>query len=357
MPRIAVNIVAWNSLRYLPALFASLGAQTFQDFSVTVVDNASTDGVLDWLRAEYPQVATLRNTRNLGFARGHNQAIALSRARWSRQVDKPTDRSVGLSDARRYVLVTNPDLVLAPDFLERLVVTADSHPEVGSFGGKLLRIVAERAGDVLVEPRKTTTIDSTGLKIARSRRVVERGAGEEDTGQYADGPVFGISGALALYRMTALDDIKFDDEYFDDVFFAYKEDVDLAWRMQLRGWGSWYEPRALAYHYRAAVGSERRTPWTALRERRRKSSFVNFLSTRNHLLLLFKNDDIANRLRHLPWILIYEFGRLILVLFTEPGTLKAYFAALRLFPRMRSKRSFAFSIRKTSPHDLRKWFQ
>lgn len=356
MTRIAVNIVAWNSLRYVPALLASLEAQTFQDFFVTVVDNASTDGVLDWLRAEYPQVAALRNTRNLGFARGHNQAIALARARWSRQPLAPMNRSIG-AEEDRYVLVTNPDVVLASDFLEKLVAAADSHPEFGAFGGKLLRIVAERAGDVLVEPRKTTVIDSTGLKIARSRRVVERGAGEEDTGQYTDGPIFGISGALALYRMSALDDIKFDDEYFDDDFFAYKEDVDLAWRMQLRGWGAWYEPRALAYHYRAAVGSERRTPWTALRERRRKSSFVNFLSTRNHLLLLFKNDDIANRLRHLPWILTYELGRFLLVLFTEPWTLKAYFSALRLTTRMRSKRSFAFSIRKNSPADIRKWFQ
>lgn len=354
MSRVSVHIVSWNSLRYLPGLFASLDEQTFQDFSVTVVDNASTDDVLDWLRAEYPQVATLRNTRNLGFARAHNQAIALARARWFRQPHAPMNRSMGATEDR-YVLVTNPDLVLAPDFLEKLVAAADSHPEFGAFGGKLLKIVAERAGDVLVEPRKTTIIDSTGLKIFRSRRVVERGAGEEDTGQYADGPVFGISGALALYRMSALDDIKFDTEYFDDDFFAYKEDVDLAWRLQLRGWGAWYEPRAVAYHFRAAAGTERRTPWVALRERRRKSSFVNFLSTRNHLLLLFKNDDIANRLWHLPWILTYELGRFLLVLFTEPWTLKAYFAALRLLPRLRVKRSFAFSIRKITPRDLRRW--
>lgn len=346
-------------MRYLPALFSSLDAQTFRDFSVIVVDNASGDGVIEWLRANHPETVTLRNTRNLGFARGQNQAIALARARWQRDPTclpaRQALQSVG-SLAERYVLMTNPDLVITPDFLERLVEAADKHPEAGVVGGKLLKIVAERAGDVLVLPRKTTILDSTGLKIARSRRVVERGAGEEDRGQYDSGPVFGISGALALYRMSALDDIKFDDEYFDDDFFAYKEDVDIAWRLRLRGWEAWYEPRAQAYHYRAAAGSERRSLLTAFRERRRKSSLVNFLSTRNHLLLNWKNDDRTNWLRHLPWILTYELGRFLLILFTEPRILRAYTSALRLLPRIRQKRAYSFSIRKTLPQQIRHWF-
>lgn len=353
MNRVSVHIVAWNSMRYLPALFTSLAEQTFQNFFVSVVDNASTDGALDWLRSVYPQTATLRNTRNLGFARAHNQMIALARARWARE---PTNQNRG-SLQERYVLVTNPDLILASDFLEQLVRTADIHSEVGSFGGTLLKIFADHAGDDMSSPRRTTYIDSTGLKILRSRRVVERGAGKENRGQYAAGPVFGISGALALYRMNALEDVKFDNEYFDEDFFAYKEDVDLAWRLQLRGWDAWYEPRAVAYHYRAAAGTERRTPWAALTERRKKSAFVNGLSTRNHLLLLWKNDDRTNRLLHLPWILMYECCRFILILLTEPGTFKAYGAAFRFLPRMLRKRAFSFSIRKRTPRDMRRWFR
>ena len=334
-----------------PDLAMDAGGYAFlRDFSVTVVDNASTDGVIDYLRQHHPEVVILRNARNLGFARAHNQAIALARARWSKRF-----HGINHETGDQYVLVTNPDLILESDFLECLVAAADTHPESGSVGGKLLKIVAERAGDVLVAPRQTNIIDSTGLKIGRSRRVVERGAGEEDQGQYSGGRVFGISGALALYRVSALDDVRFDDEYFDDDFFAYKEDIDLAWRLQLRGWQAWYDPRAVAYHYRAAAGSVRRTPLVALRERHKKSAFVNFLSTRNHLLLLWKNDDWSNRFRHLLWIVPYELGRLLLVIFTEPRTFTAYLSALRLLPRMREKRAYSLSIRKISPAEFRTW--
>src|SRR5690242_14017996 len=97
-PRVCVNVVSWNSMAYLPELFASLAAQTFSDFQVLLVDNASTDGVEKYVRANWPSVTILRNARNLGFSAAHNQGIRYALDRWSDEERKT-----------RYVVVANPD--------------------------------------------------------------------------------------------------------------------------------------------------------------------------------------------------------------------------------------------------------
>lgn len=333
MTRLSVHIVTWNSMKYLPLALQSIREQTMRDFFVIVVDNASTDGTAEFVRAHYPDVVILENAKNLGFARAHNQAIELARSMWAKSADYDPEHA--------YALVTNPDIILTPTYAETILRAAEARTEAGSLAGKLLKVAwgdpAEPAENITL----TETIDTTGLKIYKSRRAVERGAGERDEGQYAAGEVFGVSGALALYRMSALGSIKMAGEYFDNAFFAYKEDVDMAWRLRRAGWTAWHDPRAVAYHFRGAYGSEQRSAATAFKERRAKSGLVNFLSTRNHLLLLAKNETWQSFLRHAPWIIPQEIGRLIYVALAEPATLRAYFAALRLLPTVWRKRPLA----------------
>src|SRR3989338_6029367 len=173
-PHISVNIVAWNSMRYLPDLFRSLFAQTFRDFSVLVIDNGSDDGIEPWLQANYPTVTFIRNARNLGFAPAHNQGIRYALDHWK-----------GEDLSQCFVLVTNPDIIFSPDYLERLMADAATHPEAASFGGKLLRAFGENLQDeVLQETVKSDVFDSTGLAASRARAFGDRGAGEGDKGQY-----------------------------------------------------------------------------------------------------------------------------------------------------------------------------
>src|SRR5690606_29109153 len=96
---------------------------------------------------------------------------------------------------------------------------------------------------VLVDGRRV--LDTTGHVAFRTRLFRNRGEGQPDDGAY-DRPdeVFGVSGALALYRLAALDDVALDGQVYDEDLFAYWEDVDLDWRLQLRGWQAWYEPGA-----------------------------------------------------------------------------------------------------------------
>lgn len=349
---VVISIVAWNSMKYLPEALASVEAQTYRDFSLVVIDNASADGVEDFMKSTYPRDAFFRNTQNQGFSRGHNQAIAYAKARIA-----PERGDV-------CVLVMNPDVVMEPDFLEEAVKAMQRHPEAGSLCGKLLRMNAS-LDEISVGGEKTFTIDSAGLRIRKTRRMDDRGAGEQD-GTDFDQPrqVFGPSGALALYRLEALNDVAYQpkksvdgrEEFFDEDMFAYKEDLDLAWRLRLRGWECWFEPRAAAYHYRHAKGKEKASYLAQAKLRKGRSPLVKFLSYRNHWLVLMKNDSVVNKMIDFPRIAWYETGKFIYALFAEPGTLRAIPSALALRGKMMDKRRELMKGARVDRKEIRKWF-
>lgn len=332
---------------FLPDLLRSIDEQTYKDFSVLVIDNASSDGVEAYVRTHHPHVTILRNTRNIGFSPAHNQGIRFVRERWQGE---------DLSD--RYVLVTNPDVIMSPTYLERLMADVSEHKDVAAFGGKLLRAYHEHPEDEsLHETMKSDRIDSTGVTARRARTFHERGAGELDRAQYDnDRDVFAISGALALYRMSALDDVRYQDEFFDHDFFAYKEDVDLCWRLRLLGWGVRYVPEAVAYHHRNMYGADKTGLIALIRNRRRKSLRRSYFSNRNHWNMLLKNELVWNALLAAPWMVTMELARFVYVLFFETKNIKSFFEAIARTPRMWRKRRETMKKRKASAADMRRWF-
>jgi GT2 family glycosyltransferase len=346
-PKVSIHIVTWNSMRFLPDLLKSIMGQTYRDFNVVILDNASTDGVEAFVREAYPQMVFIRNARNLGFSVGHNQAIRYAIEHWP---------EAELSN--RFILVTNPDIILTPTFLEELVAATRIHPEVGAFGGKLLRAFGENLGDeVLKEVVRSQRLDSVGLNPHRNGTVTDRGAGELDEGQYEQSQkVFGISGALAFLRASALEDVRFGDEVFDQDFFAYKEDVDLAWRLQHAGWDAMYVPRAVAYHYRGMYGAEKSGLWKRLRNHREKSLLRNLYSTRNHWLMLLKNVRLSQFFLSVFWIVTYELARLMYILLFERTGWQALRETVGLSPRMWRKRRATLRHAKRPAKEVRKWF-
>ena len=322
-PKLTIQIVTYNSLKFLEDCLESLLNQTFKDFQILVIDNYSTDGTTNFLKEKYPGVFIFRNSKNVGFAKAHNQGFTLIK-----------------SD---YVLVLNPDVILEPDFIQKLLAVAEKKKTGFSFGGKLLKI---KTGDQeLGEKIKTKIIDSTGLKISPSFQVADRGEGEEDKGQYdKKKDVFGISGACVLYRREIFKKIGF----FDEDFFAYKEDVDLAWRAQLFSFSSFYVPEAVAYHYRQAP-KERRLSQTPL---------ISFYSFRNGLFLILKNTHWQNFIIYLPWIFFYLAIKKIYLLFTQPKILfKAGLNFILNFSKMYKKRERIFRrVKITAKQFRKKWF-
>ncbi len=342
MAKVNVQIVTWNSLRYIFDCLESLMRQNFRDFSVLIIDNGSDDGTVEFIRSNYPTVSILQNFKNLGFSKANNQGIQLAKG--------------------EYVLVMNPDVILANDFLQDLVVFANQHPEGASFGGKVLKLSSEAIDDNdqagLREVVKSNVIDSSGLEIGKTRQIVNRGEGQKDNSQYDRiQEVFGISGACVLYRRAALEEVMIKNEFFDQDFFAYKEDVDLAWRLRLYGWSSWYLPTAICYHYRRLSSIQDKGFKKIVANRREVSKMLRLLSFRNHHLMLVKNDQWLNIILTLPWCLGYELKILFYALIFEPFQYKNFVHFFKLLPAALLKRRVIMAHKKVQPREIRRWFK
>lgn len=262
MPRVLVSVVTRNESHDAERLVPSLFAQTFRDVAIVATDNDSEDGTRATLAAfeKSPPVpfTVVPSRENLGYTGGHNGAIARA-----------------VREGAEWVLVLNADVVLAPDFLARMLedLSRPGREKVGAASGKILR--AEGADLV-----PTDVLDTVGLRMTRNGRHFDVGSGERDTGRYdAPAEVFGVSGCVALYRTAALEDARIETGYFDDDFFLYREDVDLAWRLRGRGWTARCVPAARAWHRRRNLPERRRA----------MSRVANLHSVKNRFLLRLNN--------------------------------------------------------------------
>ncbi|HCC22774.1 TPA: hypothetical protein DF272_01190 [Candidatus Falkowbacteria bacterium] len=327
MSKVAVNLVTWNGANYIKGCLDSLFNQTFTDFSLMIIDNGSTDETLELINEKYPHLKIVKHRNNLGFAKAHNQAI-----HW-------TDSE--------YVLLLNQDILLEPDFIAKLVAFADTRPDSGAFTGKILK---------LQDGQKTKYIDSLGLRLFKNHRVIDLGAGEMDDSQYdAVEEVFGVSGAIPLYRRAALTAVEMDKQFFDEDFFSYKEDVDLAYRLRSAGWKAFKVPPAVAYHDRSvALPQKDMSKLELAKARRHRSKFANYYSYRNHWYFLIKNlPDLKPK--HLLPVLWFEFIKFFYILFFETANLKIIKEVWAERHRFQAKRRLIKAKQKARTEDIDSW--
>jgi GT2 family glycosyltransferase len=304
---VAIVIVTWNSARYLRDCLGSLRALRRPPAELVVVDNGSADGSAGIVRAEFPEVTVVECGSNLGFCRANNLGIA--------RTSSP------------FVLVLNPDTRLEADFLERLLPAFDE-PRVGMVAGKLLRFDGR-------------TLDTAGQSLGRSRQPKDRGYGRPDHGQFdRDEEVFGACGAAALYRRAMLDAVADPGgACFDEAFFAFYEDLDLAWRARRLGWIAAYRHAAVGYHARggSATGGPVLRRIAALLGR---SPRVRFHIVKNRYLTILRNDTRAGYLRDLPFILARDIATVALLLLTSPRVLVDLWRSRDLFRAALARRRF-----------------
>jgi GT2 family glycosyltransferase len=217
-PLASIIVPSLNGAHLLPDCLDSLVAQSYAHLEVIVADGASTDDTAALLFRRYPGVRLLRLHRNLGFAGNVN---------------------AGLRAARGDVLcLLNNDATADPDWVSTCVETLLTRAQVGSVASK-----------VLFSDRRT--INSAGDLLGADGVPRQRGSGQPDGPAWnSPGPVFGAMGGAAAYSRAMLADVGL----FDEVFFMYLEDVDLAFRAQLRGWECLYQPTARAFHLGSASG-------------------------------------------------------------------------------------------------------
>ena len=318
---IAVTIVTYDSAAFLARCLDAVAAQTHAPREVVVLDNRSRDDSAAIARAHGAVTKLIESPDNTGFAGGQNRAIAATAADW--------------------VLTLNPDVVLEPAFIATLAERAERPAPLGTLCGKLLRLGPD--GAPVVPPR----IDSTGIVFTRSFRHLDRGSEEPDDGRYAaEEPVFGATAAAAMYRRAMIEDVSVEGEFFDEAFFAYREDADLAWRAQLLGWDCLYVPSALGYHVRRVL-PERRADVPAM---------LNRHSVKNRFLMRVKNADAAVWRRCALPGLARDAAVLGGCLVREWSSLPAFADVARLYPRARRQRAIIQAKRRRDGAAIARWF-
>ena len=340
---ISVNLLLYKPGNYLKPCLDSILAQSYKNFELLIIDNASSDETVEQVKktlGAFPVDIKWRlivAEKNLGFSAGHNLGIRESRG--------------------ELIALVNQDVILDQYFLENIVNVFQDDKNVGSSQGKLLRLKVD--GDKL---EKGAMIDNTGLVILKNRRIIARGQGQADDGQFnRPEEIFGVDGALPVYRRTALEDIKISldgkSEYFDEDFFAYKEDVDLAWRLRLYGWQAIYEPKALAWHARTAGDSARTSYVGIIKERLKINQFGKYHAFKNQRLMQLKNEQAGLLFRHLIYWLPKEIASWVYVILFEHYTWESIRELFRLAPRAWQKRGIIMTHKKVSDEEIKKWFR
>jgi GT2 family glycosyltransferase len=179
-------------------------------------------------------------------------------------------------------------------------------------------------------------------------RHFDRGWNEPDDGRFNQTEyVFGACAAAALYRRAMIEDVSLEDGFFDPDFFAYREDADVAWRMQLLGWRCLYVPAALSYHVRSVTPGPRRPVPPLLRMH----------SVKNRFLLRMKNVTGDLYRRHWPAATARDLLVIAGCLFAEPSSLPAFWRLARCAGRALEKRRAIMARRRASDQYLANWFQ
>lgn len=267
--KIAVLMVNYNGKKFIPDCLDSLARQTLKPECIVAVDNGSSDGSLEMLREYRGEVTLLEQGKNLGFAEGNNVGW-----RWIRQNLKV--------DA---IALVNNDTRADPGWLAAMAGALSANPELGSVASCML---------LMSDPKR---MNDAGDMPLWDGRAVARGRDLPADRYEEDADVFGPCAGAALYRTEALESVAMDECIFDPEFFAYNEDVDLAWRLRRRGWGCRYVASAKILHHHSGTAG-------------RFSTWVLFHGERNRCWTLFRNYS---------WVLIlispaYTLARLVFAL-------------------------------------------
>jgi GT2 family glycosyltransferase len=295
--------------------------QTHAPNEIFVYDNASRDETSKVLARFKDCITLFLSPENRGFCGGHNFAISQTQ-----------------SD---YVLLVNPDVVLREDYIEKATRRMSGDPRIGTVCGLLL----QDGFDV-----KSSVIDGAGLTVARNRRFLLRYHGAPASAvTLQTEEVFGCDGALPFYRRAMIESVSVDGQFFDEMFFAHKEDHDVSWRAQLFGWKTVFDPECVARHPRVFRPGN-------LQVRKHLAPELKYHAVKNDLLLLLKNESSGNFAKDFAQIAPRRLGVLLYALAREQYSLKAYWFILRNWKRIRRMRRLVQQRCVMSPGDMRERF-
>lgn len=307
--KISLIIINYNGRKYLKNCLDAIKQSnySFEKIETIMVDNASCDGSVDFIKSEYPWVNVLRLDKNYGFAKANN---------------------IGAKNSKgEYIVFLNNDTVVTPDWLSKLIDVMEKDRDIGIAGSKLL---------FLDTPMK---IDSAGGNIVFNGRGYDTGFLDNDSEKYNAG---GYRGCVCAAAMMVRREEFLDFGGFDGDYFMYLEDVDLCWRYWLYGKKVMYAPLSVVYHkYGGISGKFRHAPLRV------------FYGTRNSLFNIIKNYEAHNIFLPLIFSFLYNISKTLYFLIGLKVNIallmiKAHISFLRLLPRTIDKRKEIQKRRKVS---------
>ena len=290
MDKLVISIVTWNSASSIENCIKSILEQSYSGFKLIIVDNASKDETANVIKSfRDDRIEFVQKQDNTGFCGGHNYSIANSDS--------------------EYVLLVNPDIIMSTDYVERALAVIRSENKIGTVCGLLLQ---SDASD------QNCLIDSAGIEMKRSGIMKMRFNGERLSDvELSRVVVFGADGALPLYSRDMINDISYQGRFFDEMFFAHKEDWDVSWRSNIYGWKTIFCSNCVAVHPRHFKPG-------SLKLRSEISGSIKFHSVKNQLILILKNESLSSFLKNIFYVIPRQFTILIYILLFERTSLEAY---------------------------------
>ena len=260
MAKVSVIIPNYNGIKYIEDCLNSLKSQTFSDFDVWVIDNASTDGSDAIVKEQFADVHFLGLSENFGFSRAVNEGLLRTRD-------------------SKYVILLNADTKAEPQFVEKLYDAIEKDAKIFSVSSKMIQMSVpdkyDGAGDLYC-------CLGWAYALGKDRKI----------GKYEkEANVFSACGGAAIYRRELFEVIG----YFDELHFAYLEDVDIGYRARIMGYINRYTPEAVVYHAGSGITGSR------------YNSFKVRIAARNSWYVVFKNMPTLQIIINLPFILLGFF--------------------------------------------------
>jgi hypothetical protein len=313
-PLVSIVVINYNGKQHLKVCLDSLLRTDYPNFEIILVDNASTDGSVEWVTKNYPQIRIVSNKVNLGFSGGCNTGIRNARG--------------------KYVAILNNDVEVDKNWLKPLVDILERDTKIGAADSKYLNFY---------ERNKFDFSAAAGRYLDYFGNVYSRGHGENDEGTYNN--LCRIFVALTIFRKEVI----FKVGLFDEDFFCGYEDVDLSWRINLIGYKIYYVPNSVIYHKSGAT--------TKLNKILRPEFYIR--DKKNRLVSLIKNYSIETLVFVIPVVLLEYLGLLVYLILKGKKVyalcvIKAVIQVFKSFKEIWKKHLLVNRIRKLSDSEIRK---
>lgn len=315
--KVSVIIVNWNGLSHLKKCLPGLYSQNYKNIEVIIVDNASTDSSINFIKKNYPDIIIISNKENLGFADANNIGYR---------------KTTG-----DYILFLNNDTEVTKNFLSELVKALEENRKIGGVQSKILLM------------DDSERLDSVGAYLTSTGFLYHYGIAKKDSSKYNKKiEIYSAKGACMMFKKEVIEKVLVDNEILDSRYFAYFEETDFSHRVWMTGYKILFIPTSIIYHKMGATSSKM------------NNSFVQYHSFKNRINSYLKNLEFLSLIKILPLhLFMCELASLAFVLKGKPAVAGAinkaiYWNFKNIVVTLKKRNYIQKNIKKTSDDKLLK---